>query len=169
MNLHRHQLPTLARNIVKALGEAGDIEVGDAREVERDVESVLSTYLDQLDQAMSRARDLVQQRGLPQGEFGRIKQLAAEQAGIKVGEDALDFVLDQLTEMLMRSSHVDEVFAPDHQLRARIRPFLMQGEELDKEVEAEVKGRLKHVKEGTSAWEIEYGRIKDEIRRRRGM
>lgn len=168
MNLNKNQLAALARSMVKAMTDAGDIEVTNAREVERDLESVLASYLEQVDRVASRARELTQQRGLPQGEFGRIKALAAEQAGIKVGEDALDFVLEQLTEMLMRSANVEEVFAADHQLRARIRPFIVAEDEADAKLEAEVKGRLKHVQEGSRAWEIEYARIKDEIRRRRG-
>src|SRR5687768_6628956 len=109
MLLSRSQLPTLARQIVKALVDEGDIEVADRREVERDVESVLGTYLNQVEQVLARARDLVTQRGLPQGEFGRIKKLAAEQAGIKIGEDALDYVLSQVIEMLMHSGNVEEV------------------------------------------------------------
>jgi len=170
MRLHRHQLPGLARKIVKALVDANDIEVASAvREVERDVESVLGSYLDQVDQTLSRARDLTQQRGLAQGEFGRIKTLVADQAGIKVGEDALDFVLDQLAQMLLNSANVDEVFAADHQLKARMRPFILADSELDNQVEEEVKSKLKHVKEGSRAWEIEYERIKEDIRRRRGM
>ncbi|MBM4357123.1 MAG: DUF507 family protein [Deltaproteobacteria bacterium] len=172
MRLHRNQLPGLARNIVKALVDAKDVELPEgvgAREVERDVEAVLSHYLDQADQAMSKARELTQQRGLPQGEFGRIKALAAEQLGIKVGEDALDYILDQLIEMLMRSSNVDEVYAADHQLRARIRPFILADADLEGQVEAEVRTKLKHVTEGTRTWEIEYARIKDDIRRRRGV
>ncbi|MBM4373635.1 MAG: DUF507 family protein [Deltaproteobacteria bacterium] len=172
MRLHRNQLPGLARNIVKALVDARDIELpegGRAREVERDIEAVLGHYLDQADQAMSRAREITQQRGLPQGEFGRIKTLAAEQLGIKLGDDALDYVLDQLVEMLMRSSNVDEVYAADHQLRVRMRPFVVAEADLDGQVEAEVRGKLKHVAEGTRTWEIEYARIKEDIRRRRGV
>ena len=171
MRLQRHQLPGLARNIVKALIDAREIELaegGTAREVERDIESVLSHYLDQVDQSMTKARELTQQRGLHQGEFGRIKSMAAEQLGIKVGDEALDYVLDQLNEMLMRSAHVDEVYAADHQLRVRMRPFILAEAELEGQVEAEVRGTLKHVQEGTRTWEIEYARIKDEIRRRRG-
>jgi hypothetical protein len=172
MRLHRNQLPGLARNIVKALLEARDIELpedGSAREVERDIEAVLGHYLDQADQAMSRAREMTQQRGLPQGEFGRIKTLAAEQLGIKLGDEALDYILDQLVEMLMRSSNVDEVYAADHQLRVRMRPFVVAEADLDGQVEAEVRGKLKHVAEGTRTWEIEYARIKEDIRRRRGV
>ncbi len=168
MLLARNQLPTVSRQIVKALVDGGDIEVDNQREVERDIESVLSNYVSQTEQVLSRARDLVQQRGLPQGEFARIKKLAAEQAGIKIGDDALDYVLAQVLEMLMHSGSVEEVFSEDHVLKRKIRQFLRTGDR-DASIEAEVRSKLKHVQEGSRMWEIEYARMKEEIKRRRGV
>lgn len=168
MRLARSQLPAISRQIVKTLVDGEDIEVVSQREVERDVESVLNTYLNQVEQVLSRARDLVQQRGLPQGEFARIKQLAADQAGIKIGDDGLDYLLAQVLEMLMHSGNVEEVFSEDHVLKRKIRPFL-RTEERDESIEAEVRSKLKHVQEGSRMWEIEYARMKEEIKRRRGM
>jgi uncharacterized protein len=169
MRLHRSQLASLSRQIVKSLVDAEDIEIADRREVERDVESVLTSYLNESDRVMTRARELVQQRGLPQGEFARLKQLAAEQAGIKVGDDALDYLLDQLVTMLMHSASVEEVFAEDHVLKRRMREHLRAEEELDRDIEAEVRSKLKHVEEGSRVWEIEYERMKSDIKRRRGV
>jgi hypothetical protein len=169
MRLHRSQLPQLAKQIVKALVEGNDIETDHAREVEHDVESVLATYVGQVDQAVARARDIVQERGLPQGEFARFKKLAAEQAGIKIGDDALDYLLEQLVQMLMHSGNVEEVYAEDHTLKRRMRPFLREHLETDDNIDAEVRTQLKHVKEGSRVWEIEYERMKAEIRRRRGL
>jgi hypothetical protein len=168
MRLQRTQLAGLSRQIVKTLVDAGDVEVIERREVERDLESVLGTYLTQLEQVLTRARDLVQQRGLPQGEYGRIKRLAAEQAGIKVDDEALDYVLNQLVSMLMHSPNVAEVFAEDHELKRKMRQFLMADDAAERDIEAEVRSKLKHVEEGSRMWEIEYARMKEEIRRRRG-
>ena len=126
MRLHRSLLPQLAKQIVKALVDAHDIETDAPREVEHDVESVLGTYVGQVDQAMARARDIVQERGLPQGEFARFKKLAAEQAGIKIGDDALDYILDQLVQMLMHSGNVEEVFSEDHAIKRTMRTFLRE-------------------------------------------
>ena len=123
----------------------------------------------QFDHVSQRARELAQERGLAQGEFGRIKRLAAEQAGIGVGEDALDYVLAQVIEMLMQSANVAEVFADDPQLRRRIREFIREDEVAEDKVDAEVRSQLKHVQEGSRVWEIEYERMKAEIKRRRGM
>lgn len=169
MRLSRGQVPQVSRQMVQALVQAGDIEVVDQREVERDFESVMNTYLGQVDQVLSRARDLVQQRGLPQGEFGRIKHLAAEQAGIKIDDEGIDHLLDQLLAMLMHSGSVEEVFAEDHDIKRRIRVFLRAEEQAHHNLDAEVRSKLKHVKEGTRMWEIEYERMMADIKRRRGV
>ena len=169
MRLHRGALPDLSRKIAKALIDAGDIEVSDRREAERDIESVLTSYLNQVDQVVAHARDLAHQRGLPQGEFGRIKHVAAEQAGVKVGDDALDYVLEQLISMLMHSPNVEDVFVDDLALKRRMRPFLRAGEEVEQKLKAEVRSKLKHVEEGSRTWEIEYARMKADIKRRKGM
>lgn len=169
MRLSRGQVPQVSRQMVQALVAAEDIEVADQREVIRDFESVMNTYLGQVDQVVSRARDLVQQRGLPQGEFGRIKRLAAEQAGIKIDDDGIDYLLDQLLAMLMHSGSVEEVFAEDHEIKRRIRVFLRAEEQAHDNLDAEVRSKLKHVKEGTRMWEIEYERMMADIKRRRGV
>ena len=132
MQLHRNQLGQLSAAITKALVENKDIDVTVQREVAYDVEAVLSNYLNQEQDVIQRARDLVQRRGLPQSEFGRVKARVAEEAGIQVGEDALDYVLDQLLEMLMHSNNVEEVYAEDHVLRRRMRTFIRAGDEENK-------------------------------------
>ncbi|MBW2524092.1 MAG: DUF507 family protein [Deltaproteobacteria bacterium] len=169
MRLHRSQLPDLARAIIQSLLAGEDIEVDNEREAARDLEAVLGAYLDQERQAGDQARVLVQQRGLPQGEFARAKQLSADRLGIKVGDEALDYVLDQLVEMLMHSAHVEEVYSEDHTLRRRMRTHILDRAEADDKVEAEVRDKLKHVKEGSRMWEIEYERMKADIKRRRGL
>ena len=70
---------------------------------------------------------------------------------------------------LMHSNNVDEVFAEDHELRRHMRRFLREEEAKDERLEAEIRSKLKHVQEGTRVWEIEYERMKAEIKRRRGM
>ena len=169
MELRRSQLGQISRSMVRALVEAGDIEVTSENEVMIDVQSVLNNYLTQEAGVVQRARELVQQRGLPQGEFGRIKQLVAKQQGIEIGEDALDYVLGQLLNMLMHSNNVEEVYAEDHAIKRQLRTFLRGETSSNDDIEAEVRSKLKHVEEGSRIWEIEYARLKDDIKRRRGM
>ena len=168
MQLQRSQIPGISRSIVKALLDAEDIEVDSRREVEKDLESVLNSYVQQLDQVLQRARVLVQERGLPTGEFGRIKRLCADQAGIKIDDDGLDHVLEQLLSMLMNSNHVEEVYAEDNQLRRRMRPFFKTSQSSEERIDREVRAKLKHVQEGSRVWEIEYERMKSQIKNRQG-
>ena len=79
------------------------------------------------------------------------------------------YVLDQLLEMLMQSAHVEEVYAEDHALRRHMRLHIADSAEEEQRVEAEVRQKLKHVQEGSRVWEIEYERMKAEIKRRRGL
>ena len=98
-----------------------------------------------------------------------MRKLAAEQKGIKVGDELLDYLLDQLIEMLMHSGNVDEVFSADHDLRRRMRPILKKYLEIDEAIETEVRGKLKHVQEGSRTWEVEYQRVLGDIQRRKGL
>ncbi len=41
--------------------------------------------------------------------------------------------------------------------------------DVDEEIDREASGRLKHLQEGTSAYEIEYQKTLEQIRRARGL
>jgi hypothetical protein len=169
MRLHSSRVPAIAGEMLKALLDAKDIETQSPAEVKADVVAVLEQYIKDEQAATERAKDLVASRGLPQTEYPRIRKLVAEESGIKIGEDAIDYLLDQLVEMLMHSSNVDEVFAEDYELRRKMRDPLRKQIVEEQAFEQEVRGRLKHVQEGTGLWEIEYRRMMDDIRRRKGL
>lgn len=169
MRLFSGKIAPLSEELVTALMSGGDIECESKKEVVLDVQSVFTSYLQQDHDATEKAKGMLETRGLPQTEFSRLKKLAAEQAGIKIGEDMLDFLLDQLIEMLMHSGNVDEVFAEDHELRRRMRPFLKKYLAADEALETEVRGQLKHLTEGSRTWEIEYQRVMGDIQRRKGL
>jgi len=109
------------------------------------------------------------QRGLPPTELGRIKKLLADERKLKLGDDAIDYLLDQLVEMLMHSANVDEIFAEDFELRRKLREPLRKQAAVDQEIDNEVRSKIKHVKEGTAVWEVEYRRMMDDIKRRKGL
>jgi hypothetical protein len=169
MRLHSPKVPAIAGEMLKALLDAKDIETQSPAEVKADVVAVLEQYIKDEQAATERAKDLVASRGLPQTEYPRIRKLVAEETGIKIGDDAIDYLLDQLVEMLMHSSNVDEVFAEDYELRRKMRDPLRKQIVEEQAFEQEVRGRLKHVQEGTGIWEIEYRRMMEDIRRRKGL
>jgi len=169
MRLHSPKVPGIAAEMIKALVDAKDIETASPKEVKADIEAVLEQYIRDEQNATERAKDLLASRGLPQSEYQRILKLVAAEKGLKIGEDAIDYLLDQLVEMLMHSGNVDEVFAEDYELRRKMRDPLRKQIVEEEAFEQEVRGRLKHVQEGTGLWEIEYRRMMDDIRRRKGL
>ncbi len=169
MRLYSAKIPKLAHEIVTAIVRDGDIEAPAPKEVELDVEAVLNQYLRDEQDVTDRAKTLLAQRGLPQSEFGRIKKLVADERKLKIGEDGIDYILDQLVEMLMHSANVEEVFAEDYVLRRKMREPLRREAAEEQELQAEVRAQLKHVQEGTSMWEVEYRRMMDDLKRRKGL
>jgi uncharacterized protein len=155
--------------MLKSLVDTKDIETQSPAEVKADIEAVLEQYIRDEQSTTERAKDLLASRGLPQSEYQRIRKLVADEKRIKIGDDAIDYVLDQLVEMLMHSANVDEVFAEDYELRRKMREPLRKQLVEEQAFEQEVRGRLKHVQEGTGLWEVEYRRMMEEIRRRKGL
>lgn len=169
MRLYGAKIAPLAQEVVRSLVTAKDIETDAQREVVADVEAVLKSYLDTERIVDDKTRELLQRTGRGTGEFSRVRQQVAEHHGIKVGDDALDYLLDQVVEMLLHSAHVDEVFSEDVALRRRMAPIFKRYMGADAELEAEVRAQLRHVKEGTAQWDIEYARVLEAVRRKRGL
>jgi hypothetical protein len=169
MRLFSGKVTPLSEELVKTLADNHDIECERRKEVVLDLESVFTTYLRLDKEASDKAKDMMTARSLPPSELPRLRKLASEQKGIKFGDELLDYLLDQLIEMLMHSNNVDEVFGEDHDLRRRMRPVLRKYLELDEALDGEVRGKLKHVQEGTRTWEVEYQRLMGDIQRRKGL
>jgi len=169
MRIYAGKIPNIAAEVVQTLTSSGDIETEDRREVEQDIAAVLNAYVETDRQVTERAKDLMQARNLGQQEFARTKKLVAEQRGFKIGDEMLDYLLDQIVEMLMHSSSVEEVYAEDVEMRREMAPILKRHMALDEELDRETRAQLKHVEEGTRTWEVEYRRVMEDIRRRKGL
>jgi hypothetical protein len=169
MRLYQGRITPIASAIVKALVSNDEIETEAPKDVEADIEAVLKTYLDAERQVNDEAKDLMQARKLAPHELGRIKRLVADKKGIAIGDDTLDYLLDQIVAMLMYSNAVSEVFVEDVDLRRRMAPILKREMAVDEQLEQETRARLRHVQEGTRTWEVEYQRVIEDIRRRKGL
>jgi hypothetical protein len=169
MRLHAPKVPQLSRDILDALITNRDIETESPEEVRLDIEAVLTQYLTDESQVNERAKEILAARGLPQTELGRIRRLVAEERKIQIGDETIDYLLDQLVEVLMHSNSVDEVWSEDFELRRHMRDPLRKHAAFDDQIQAEVRGKLKHVQEGTALWEVEYRRMMDEMKRRKGL
>jgi hypothetical protein len=169
MRLHSAKVPQIAAEMVKSLVSGGDIETEASKEVELDVQAVLNQYVRDEHEISEQAKSLLAARGLPQTDYARIRKLVADERKVKLGDDAIDYLLDQLIEMLMHSANVDEIFAEDYQMRKKLREPLRRQLTEEDELQTEVRNQLKHVKEGSQVWEVEYRRMMEEIKRRKGL
>ena len=135
--------------------------------MQADILAVLEQYLRDEQDISSKARDIAAARGASATDAGRIKRELAKQQGVGIGDDAIDYLLNQLVEMLMHSGSVEEIFAEDHQLKLVMRAPLRKEQAMADQVDETVRKRLKHVEEGSSQWEVEYQRMREEVSRRR--
>ena len=167
MWLTRAKLPALSSAIVKALVDEELIETENPPGVQADLQAVLDQYVKDEHEISTKARDLATARGVAPADATRIRKDLARQAGVGIGDDAIDYLLTQFVEMLMHSGSVEEIFAQDHELKLAMRTPLRKEQAAAEQMEDVVRKRLKHVEEGTSQWEIEYARMREEVSRRR--
>lgn len=169
MRLYSGKIPTIAGEIVKALVSANDIAVVDRGEAEMDAQAVLKEYL-RLDREITeKAKDILQKRGLPYEQFGKVKRTLAQEKGLGLGEDGLEWMTNQMIESFMQSPHIEEIFSEDTVLRKRMADVLKKHMLVDEELDEEVRRKIKNLEEGTATWEIEYSKVLDQMKRNRGM
>ncbi|MBK7582259.1 MAG: DUF507 family protein [Myxococcales bacterium] len=169
MRIHTARVSQIAAEMVSSLTRDKAVETDAPAEMRLDIEAVLNQYIRDEHEVGEKAKDMLAARNLPQTDLGKIRRLIADQRKLKLGEEAIDYLLDQLIEMLMHSQNVAEVFAEDYELRRRMREPLRRQLGDEEELHKEVRAQLKHVEEGSALWEVEYRRMMEDMKRRKGL
>ena len=169
MKLYTSKVTPIATELIRTLQEAGDIEVNDVPEAVLDVEAILKEYVRLDREYTDQAKDLLEQRKLSYGQFGKLKRSLADEKGFALGEESTSYLANQILESFMQSRFVDEVYADDVVLRKKTKEILRKNMMVDEELDAEVRQRIKNLEEGTSAWDVEYKRAMDQIKRKHGL
>ena len=169
MRLYAGKIPTIASEIVKVLVDGDELSVFDRGEAELDVQAVLKEYIRLERECTEKAKDLLQKRNLPYEQFGKIKRQVAGEKSFGLGDEGLDWMTTQIIESFMQSPHVEEVFADDATLRKRMTDILKKHMQIDDEIDAEVRRRIKNLEEGTATWEVEYQKALDQIKKNRHL
>jgi len=166
MRIYRKVIPKIAKDIIRALlaNRAIEIEDGHRDEAELDMAGVLVGYLNDVDAVNSDAHDALEKHKLGLEHLGRIKRSLAEARKVVVGDNAQEHVLELLINGLFDSRHIEEVFAEDNEIRKIVFEAMRKYLGVDEELDREVRGRLKNLREGTSEWELEYNRLIDQMR-----
>lgn len=169
MRLYASKIPAIVDSVLRTLVDSGDIETTNRAEFQSDVESVLKEYLRTNREITERSKDLLEQRGLPYSELHRVRRQLAESADFGIGDEALTWISNQLIEMFMRSSWVDEVYVDDATLRRKLKDLLRKHMQHDEDLDREVRRHLKHLEQDTSEFEIEYQKQLDMVKRKHGL
>jgi len=172
MRLYPTKIPSIADEVIDSLVKTNDIAVHDAKEASLDVEAVLKEYVRLDREVTDKAKDILEERKLSYGQFGKIKRAIADERGFVMGEEGVNWMANQILEAFMQSQHIDEVFGDDDQLaltRKKIKDILLRNMQVDEELDEEVRNRIKNLQEGTAAWEVEYAKAMEQIKRKHGI
>lgn len=169
MRLYSGKIPAVAQDIISKLQKDGDIEVANPVEAQLDLEAVLKEYLRMDRELTDKAKDLMEKRGLPYGQFARTKRSMAEERGFPLGEEVVGYLTNQMLESFMHSRNIDEVYAEDVDLRKKVQILLRKHMQVDQEVDAEVRRRIKNLEEGTAAWDVEYQKVMEQVKRQQKL
>ena len=171
MRLYRSQIPRIAEDIIGTLQLEGDIVVAndDRSDAEQDIRAIMEEYLRQEARVVQDTREFMERNQITYDQFGRVKSQFAEKRSHPTGDDGIRWIIGQVLENFMISRYVDEVFGEDRKMKKTLmrlfRKHLIEEADLDREV----RGRIKNMRPGTEKWEIEYRRVMDEVRRKRGL
>src|SRR5690606_4207446 len=169
MRLYSGKISSIAEETVNALVRDGDVECEKPDEVRLDVEAVLKEYLRVEREVTDEAKNRMESRGLGYSNLGRVKSQVAKERGAPAQDDVLPYLLDQILNMLFHSSNVEEVFAEDTELRRKLTPILRKHMDVETDLDRDVRSKIKNLEEGTSSFEIEYARIMEQMKQKRGL
>ncbi|AGC44342.1 MULTISPECIES: DUF507 family protein [Myxococcus] len=171
MRLYPKVIPIISREAIQQLMQDGDIEVEPMRvaDAEMDLSAIMREYLANEERVNQATREALERRGYDYSKFNQVKREMADVRGFKMGDEGIEYVINQMIEFLLISRNVEEVFSADTSLRQKIFAVMKRHLDVDDEIDKEARSRLKHLQEGTSAFDIEYNKTVEQIRRARGL
>ncbi len=161
----------MAEDVANKLIAANAVEVSaeEKNEFLLDIQAVINSYVDTDRRIHEEAQQILSARGLDFSSFGRVKREVAKKYNFALGDEAMEWIIDQLIEMLFHTSHVDEVWAENNEIRVLTRDALHKYTLIDQELDVEVRKRIKNLNEGSLAWDVKYKQVLEEIRRTKGL
>jgi hypothetical protein len=171
MRLYPKVIPIISREGIQQLMQDGDIEVEAMRvaDAEMDMSAIMREYLANEERVNQATREALERRGYDHSKFNQVKREMADVRGFKMGDEGIEYVINQMIEFLLISRNVEEVYAADNVIRQKVFNVMKKHLDVDDEIDREARSRLKHLQEGTSAFDIEYNKTVEQIRRARGL
>jgi len=169
MRLYRGKIEVIAEDIIRTLKEQGSVELESDAEARQDVESVLKEYLRLEREIVDDAKNRMEIRGLGYNQLGKVISQVSKERGAPTQDEVLPYLLDQIMHLLFHSTNVAEIFAEDVELRKTITPILRKHMDTDSDLDREVRSKIKNLTEGTTTFDVEYARVMDQLKHKRGL
>src|SRR4051812_35896583 len=171
MRLYPKVIPIISREGIQRLMQDGDIEVEPMRvaDAEMDMSAIMREYLANEERVNQATREALERRGDDHSKFNQVKPEMADVPGFKMGDEGIEYVINQMIEFLLISRNVGEGFSADSVVRGKIFQSMKKHLDVDDEIDKEARGRLRPLQAGTTAFEVEYGKMIEQIRRARGL
>ena len=169
MRLYPGKIPIISAEIIGILADAGDIEVSDSSEAQLDVQAVLKEYLRRERDINEEAKEYLARRNLSYSNFSKVKKMIAQQQEFGVGDETITYIIQQIIMAFENSNNFEEIYADDQALTVKIRNILRKHMDLEEDLDNEVRDRIKNLEEGSRNWEVEYEKVMEQIRRKRGL
>src|SRR3954470_15916308 len=147
MRLYPKVIPIISREAIQQLMQDGDIEVETMRiaDAEMDLSAIMREYLANEERVNQATREALERRGYDGSKFNQVKREMADVRGFKMGDEGIEYVINQMIEFLLISRNVEEVFSPDNTLRQKIHVVMKKHLDVDDEIDREARSRLKHL------------------------
>ncbi|MET0389915.1 MAG: DUF507 family protein [Polyangiales bacterium] len=169
MRLYRGKIETIAEDVIRTLKEQGSIELESEMEARQDIEAVLKEYLRLEREIVDDAKNRMEVRGLGYSQLGKVKSQVSKERGAPGQDEVLPYLLDQIMHLLFHSANIAEIFAEDVELRKAITPILRKHMEADSDLDREVRSKIRNLQEGTTDFDVEYARVMEQVKQRRGL
>jgi uncharacterized protein len=169
MRLYRGKVETIAEDVIRTLKEQGSIELENEAEAKLDIEAVLKEYLRLEREIVDDAKSRMEVRGLGYTQLGKVKSQVSKERGAPGQDEVLPYLLDQVMNILFHSANVAEIFAEDVELRKALTPIFRKHMEVDSDLDREVRSKIKNLQEGTTDFDVEYARVMEQTKQRRGL
>ena len=160
MRLYPKVIPVISRETIQLLMQDGDIEVEPMRiaDAEMDLSAIMREYLTNEERVNQATREALDAGATITASSTRSSARWRTSAASRWATRGSSTSSNQMIEFLLISRNVEEVFAADNALRQKIFAVMKKHLDVDDEIDREARARLKHLQEGTSAFDIEYNR-----------
>jgi len=169
MRLYKGKIPPIVDELLSALVKDGDVEVENQDEARLDLEAVLTEFVRRERQVMDDAKARMEREGMSYSMLGKMRSRVAREMAFPPQDEMLPYIIDQLLTMLFHSQNIAEVFAEDAALRKKMAPIIKRHTELESELDKEVRSKIKNLSEGTANFEIEYARVMEKMKQKKGL